>query len=275
MISVNLMRLASINSVMILALILLIISEPSAMVLARDSTVLTTNARVLNDANLSSLKIKGNDEDRNSFFFKTGRNICTIKIKNGELQFATDSMPFLSVNQVQVESSKNTLFNQGLEVTGEIEIDGKRQWGLAYRMDYRDYEPSIIYQCGIYKLIGGYKKTSIDEMTKSFPLPPHTMVKIEGHFHFIDNWKGETGFVKVILNKKDSQVLFTESADIRGITNGIDTCGGATVDPLIARKFDVAVMHDEPTLDLVFGSTLTCDPGYASYGISDLEIYIL
>lgn len=244
-------------------------------VFARDSTVLTTNARVLNDANLSSLRIKGKDEDHNAFFFKTGRNICSIKIKNGELQFATDSTPFLSVNQVQVQSSKNTLFSRGLEVIGEVEIDGKRQWGLAYRMDYRDFDPSIIYECGIYKLIGGYKKTSIDEMTKSFPLPPHSMVKIEGHFHFIDNWKGETGFVKVILNKKDSQVLFTESADIRGITNGIDTCGGATVDPIIARKFDVVVLHDEPTLDLVFGSTLTCDPGYASYGISDLEIYIL
>lgn len=256
-------------------LLLLAVLGLWAGTVSRDSTVLTTNARVLNDANLSSLTIKGKDEDHNAFFFKTGRNICTLKIKNGELQFAIDSNPFLSVNQVQVESSKNTVFARGLELTGEIEIDGKRQWVLAYRMDYRDFDPSIIYECGIYKLIGGYKKTSIDEMTKSFLLPPHTMVKIEGHFHFIDNWKGESGFVKVILNKKDSQVLFTESADIRGITNGIDTCGGATVDPIIARKFDVVVLHDEPTLDLVFGSTLTCDPGYASYGISDLEIYIL
>ena len=77
------------------------------------------------------------------------------------------------------------------------------------------------------------------------------------------------------VNRKDQQVVFTESADIRGIVNGIDTCGGATIDPLIGRKFDVVLLHDEATLDLVFGSTLTCDPGYASYGISDLEIYIL
>ena len=64
-------------------------------------------------------------------------------------------------------------------------------------------------------------------------------------------------------------------ADIRGIANGIDVCGGATIDPIIGRKFDIVMMHDELTLDLIFGSTLSCDPSYASYGISDLEIYIL
>lgn len=243
--------------------------------LARDSTVLNTNARVLNDANLSSLTIKGFDEDLNAYFLRTGKNVCSIKVKNGELEFAANKTPFLAVSHGQITTSKGTVFNKGIEVRSQMEINGKRQWTLAYRMDYKDFDGSIIYQCGVYKMIGGYKKTSVDEMTKSFQLPPHKMVKIEGHFHFLDNWKGETGFVKVRVNKKDQQVVWTESADIRGITNGIDTCGGSTIDPIIGRKFDITMMHDEPLLDLLFGSTLAVDPGYASYGVSDLEIYVL
>ena len=79
----------------------------------------------------------------------------------------------------------------------------------------------------------------------------------------------------MLVNKKDQQVVWTESADIRGITNGLDTCGGATIDPIIGRKFDITMMHDEASLNILFGSTLTCDPEYASYGVSDLEISIL
>ena len=60
-----------------------------------------------------------------------------------------------------------------------IEVNTKRQWALALG------------------LLGGYKKTSRDEMTKTFKLPAHKMIKIEGHFHFIDNWKGETAYIKV------------------------------------------------------------------------------
>lgn len=64
-------------------------------------------------------------------------------------------------------------------------------------MDHNDFDPAILYTCGIYKMLGGYKKTSRDEMTKTFKLPAHKMIKIEGHFHFIDNWKGETAYIKV------------------------------------------------------------------------------
>ena len=94
-------------------------------------------------------------------------------------------------------TSPKTVFSQGVLIHNDIEIDGKRQFSLAYRMDYKDFDPKIIYDCGVHKMIGGYKLTSIDVMTKSFKLPKHNMVKIEGHYHFLDNWKGETGFVKV------------------------------------------------------------------------------
>lgn len=180
----------------IILIVFLVLSETSA----RDSTELNTDARVMNDANLSSLTIKGENENTNAYFLKAGKHVCSLRIYNGMLEFAADKIPFLSANHVEVTTSKRTVFSKGVHIKNDMEIDGKRQWSLAYRMDYKDFDPSIIYECGIYKLIGGYKKTSLDDMTRSFIMPKHKMVKIEGHYHFLDNWKGETGYVKVVFS---------------------------------------------------------------------------
>ena len=57
---------------------------------ARDSTELNTDARVMNDANLSSLTILGEDEDTNAYFLRAGKHTCSIKVNNGMLEFAAD-----------------------------------------------------------------------------------------------------------------------------------------------------------------------------------------
>ena len=161
------------------------------------STQLTTDARVMNEANLSSMTIIGDEEDKNAYFLKAGKHTCTIKSKDSQLQFAIDGTPFLSANHGSMHTSKGTVLNKGVAFRNNIEVNTKRQWALAFRMDHSDFDPAILYTCGIYKMLGGYKKTSRDEMTKTFKLPAHKMIKIEGHFHFIDNWKGETAYIKV------------------------------------------------------------------------------
>ena len=62
------------------------------------STQLTTDARVMNEANLSSMTIIGDEEDKNAYFLKAGKHTCTIKSKDSQLQFAIDGTPFLSAN---------------------------------------------------------------------------------------------------------------------------------------------------------------------------------
>lgn len=168
------------------------------LMVSRQSTRLTTDARVLNDANLSSMTIIGENEDLNAYFLNAGSNTCSIKSKHGQLEFSINKIPFLSANHGSMETSSKTEFFEGVSFKNPVEINKKRQWALAYRMDYRDFNPAIVYECGIYKLIGGYMKTSRDEMIKTFPLPLHKMIKIEGHYHFIDNWKGETAYIKVL-----------------------------------------------------------------------------
>lgn len=177
----------------------LILSCLLGLAATSESTVFSTDATILNDVTMNSLSVVGKPEDKNGYFFKTGKNICSLKINNGELEVAQNKKPFITVSENKIKTSKGTWFSKGVAIKNQMEIDGKRQWTLVYRMDHNDFDPSILYECGIYKLIGGYKKTSIDEMTKSFPLPEHKMVRIEGHFHFLDNWKGDTGYIKVGL----------------------------------------------------------------------------
>lgn len=163
------------------------------------STQLTTDARVMNEASLSSMTIIGTEEDKNAYYLRAGQHTCTIKSKNSQLQFAIDGKPFFAANHGSMATSKGTTFEKEVAFRNNIEVNGKRQWALAFRMDHRDFDEKILYKCGIYRMLGGYKKTSRDEMTKAFKLPPHKMIKIEGHFHFIDNWKGETAYIKVSL----------------------------------------------------------------------------
>lgn len=71
------------------------------------------------------------------------------------------------------------------------------------------------------------------------------------------------------------ETFWTLSVDGRGIDNGINVCGGAANDPLIGKQIDVIIRYSPDTLVLVFGSTLKSDPCFASFGISNLEIYAL
>lgn len=65
------------------------------------------------------------------------------------------------------------------------------------------------------------------------------------------------------------------TGDLRGIDHGINVCGAATNDPAIGKKVDVTFKHSGGNISLLFGSTLKGNSCFASYGISDLEVYVL
>lgn len=73
--------------------------------------------------------------------------------------------------------------------------------------------------------------------------------------------------------------LWSKTVDSTGVrtdnVKGLDVCGAATEESLLGERVQVIVKHDQPNLDIYFGSTLKSDPTIASYGISDVEIYIL
>lgn len=64
-------------------------------------------------------------------------------------------------------------------------------------------------------------------------------------------------------------------ADSRGINHGINICGSSANDPMIGKKVDVTLKHNNDSLELLFGSTLKASPCFASFGVSNLEVYVL
>ncbi len=57
--------------------------------------------------------------------------------------------------------------------------------------------------------------------------------------------------------------------------NGINVCGSAANDPVIAKKIDLTFKYSGDNLNINLGSTLTSDPCFASIGINNIEIYTI
>ena len=54
-------------------------------------------------------------------------------------------------------------------------------------------------ECGGFKLLGGYGQLSTQKLITSIDLSEYdfTMIKIEGVFHFIDAWSGQTAYLRL------------------------------------------------------------------------------
>jgi hypothetical protein len=78
-----------------------------------------------------------------------------------------------------------------------------------------------------------------------------------------------------VINKNKEKVVWSQDVDSRGLVRGINVCGSASADPIIGKQIDVVVKHSSDELVLRFDSTFKSDPCFASYGISNLEVYVL
>jgi len=52
--------------------------------------------------------------------------------------------------------------------------------------------------CNGVNMLGGYGRSANFENKKNYHnLPPHSEIRVKANFHFIDFWKGESGFMKI------------------------------------------------------------------------------
>ena len=143
---------------------------------------------------------------------------------------------------------------------------------------YNGWDYGVITKCGsYYNIFGGNCQLASTEIKKDIlELPPHRMIRIEVYYHFIGNWQGETGYLKLNgASKKDMKYLWTyRCSKKKGKRNVIyKTCGYEVC--LIDYPVSVTIQHSEPRLSLSLGSTLSNNlPCDRSYGISDFRIYI-
>lgn len=126
-------------------------------------------------------------------------------------------------------------------------------------------------------MLGGYCKLDSAQVSKSFPLPAHTHVKITASFHFIDRWAGETAFMKLNVGPDAAQeVVWTERYEEGESTNGLNVCGDPNVpEGNFASPIEVVVPHTRDSIEVVFGTTMqSTDACDRSWGISNVEIQV-
>jgi hypothetical protein len=116
---------------------------------------------------------------------------------------------------------------------------------------------------------GPQKVSGMDSYVKHYEaLPPHDQVRIQATVHFIDDWQGETAYMKL----GDSYV-WTDSHDQRSSRGNFNVCGGKYPDSKFTVPIDVTISHNADDLRVAFGSTLD-QTAMAAFGMSSLTLSV-
>ena len=102
-----------------------------------------------------------------------------------------------------------------------------------------------------------------EEITKTYELPQHNVVRINASVHMIDDWQGETLYMKI-----NDQIVWAENAK----SGQINLCGGSQNDAGYGIPIDVIHKSKETSLKVTFGSTLQTKT--ASFGVDDMIVYL-
>jgi len=117
---------------------------------------------------------------------------------------------------------------------------------------------------------GDLKVPNLDSFSKQYvKFPRHTQARIQATVHFIDDWQGETAYMKI-----DDQVVWTDSHDQRASRGQFHVCGSPSYpESKFSVPIDVTFPHIGDKLKISFGSTLGKE-AMASFGVSSLTVSI-
>jgi hypothetical protein len=163
-----------------------------------------------------------------------------------------------------------------VRVDGTLNFMGVGQWMLAVSENFNagtgGWSNATTTVCGMpgKKILGGYGVFAGGEITKVYhQLPAHSEVRLKATFHFIDKWTGETAFAQL-----EHKPVWTEIYDHMASQHGVNICGAPTAESKFGVPIDVIIPHTSRSLAVTFGSTLATSPLQASWGVSDVQIFL-
>jgi hypothetical protein len=186
--------------------------------------------------------------------------------------------------QVLFKSRSMTI--PSLKLNNNFKYGSQRQWRMVLQdnfnvnnTEYKGWDYGVITKCGSYhNILGGHCQLASQEIKKEITnLPPHQQIKIEANFHFIGNWMGETGYLKIngVHYKKDNNFLWTYRCNRKNSKKTImsKACGYNIC--LLNYPVSVTHLHSDSKISISFGTSLSNNlPCDRSYGISYLRVYI-
>jgi len=106
-------------------------------------------------------------------------------------------------------------------------------------------------------------------LAKIFKLGHHDQLRITATVHFIDDWQGETAYLKV-----DNEYLWTETVDQENGAGKLNVCGSSNYpETRFSVPIDITIPHHQSQVSLLFGATIEEGAEDTYFGISNLALY--
>ena len=232
---------------------------------------------------MTSLIIQSKNTSNSEFCFGTPLNFFsfTLHSSSNDFSLSENNYPLLTITeQNQINFLSKTLSLNETYINGNLKIKGINQWKLIYEENFEEsiegWSNNTISKCNGITMLGGYCIFSKGETEKIYDkLPEHSMIRIQANYHFIDNWNGESGYLKINNgNNGEMNYIWIESYTAFEGNYGINVCGGKMPEGKFSSPIDVVVNHNSDSLKIAFGSNLQMDPCDESFGISSIQIFI-
>jgi len=122
-----------------------------------------------------------------------------------------------------------------------------------------------VIKCNGFSMLSAKPSRTISTSYKN--LPKHTQIRITATVHFIDDWQGETAWLKL-----NNFYVWTESHDQKSVAGKFSMCGSDLYpESRFSAPIDVIWSHKSKSLQLSFGSNL--DGSDARFAISNVAIH--
>ena len=215
--------------------------------------------------------------------FANGDQNCRLGVFNDTVRFGLEcreTFPFYFDSNMRTHFGASVLTEASLKFEGKGTMNGLDQWALVHQDAFEGtqaegWSNKTITECSGVTMLGGYCQFSAGETWKEFTeLPQHTEVRLVGSLHFIDEWRGETAYIKLGTTEENFYV-WTKTYDTNNVVEAENLCGKAeVVEGVFGQSFDVKIKHDASKLLVVFGSTLEEQPCEKSWGVSSLQVFL-
>jgi len=231
-----------------------------------------------------------------------GESTWAVEVSpQGSFQIKQDATKVLSVNKKKHVKINGALSAKGLDVAS-FAINGNAQWGLAHLdtfgtlaaaqkedtakeatagWKYKVFQapnlteeekkkllPFYILECSGLNIFTAPVAPGF--ISKTFKkLPPHRFARIVATVHFVDDWQGETAWLKL-----DNNYSWTETLDQKVAGSQINVCGRNNFpESKFASTLDITIEHSAEKLHVQFGANLE-NGSEAHFGVSSVQIYL-
>ncbi|CAG9322267.1 unnamed protein product [Blepharisma stoltei] len=212
-----------------------------------------------------------------------GDGNCRLGVFNSTYPFGLicrDYAPLYFDDNRKTHFGVSVLTEASLTFGGKLILTNVDQWALTHYDAFEGVEGEgwsnqTITECGGVRMLGGYCQFSAGESWKEFKdLPEHSQLRVKANYHMIDEWRGETAYLK-IGSSDDMETVWTQSYDVNSSKDPMNICGEDDVgEGKFSIAVDIKIDHSDSSVIISFGSTLEQQPCEKSWGISGLQIYI-